>query len=59
MFVSSLLGHTASHAFSILDTLSCHTDIQHPQETVIVLPSSSTVMYQSLDKGVNAMIKRR
>lgn len=59
VFVPALRPRTASHVYLILDNLSCHTEIAHPQVTIIELPPNTTARYQPLDKGVIAMTKRR
>lgn len=45
--------------YLVLDNLSCHADIQHPQVTVIELPPNTTAMYQPLDEGAIAQVRRR
>lgn len=55
----SLRARTASHVFLILDNLSCHTTINHPQLKIIELHPNTAAVYQPLDKGLIAMVKRR
>ena len=59
VFVPGLRTRTASHVFLILDNLSCHSEIGHPQVTIIELPPNTTARYQPLDKGFIAATKRR
>lgn len=59
VFVPGLRTQTASHVFLILDNLSCHADIEHPQLSIFELPANTTALYQPLDQGIIAATKRR
>lgn len=50
---------TAWHVYLILDNLSCHAKIQHPEVTIIELPPNTTGILQPLDEGATAQVKRR
>jgi len=59
VFVPGLRTQTASQWFLILDNLSFHSEIGHPQVTIIQLPPNTMERYQPLDKGIIAETKRR
>jgi len=59
MFVPGLRTQTASHVFLILDNLSYHSEVRHPQVSIIELPPNTTARYQPLDKGIIVATKRR
>lgn len=45
VFVPGLRAQTASHVFLVLGNLSCHSEIHHPQETIIELPPKTTARF--------------
>jgi len=59
VFVAGLRTRTASHVYLVLDNLGCHVQVSHAQVTVIELPPSTTAVYQPLDAGIIAALKRR
>jgi len=59
VFVASLRTRTASHVYLVLDNLGCHAQVSHVQVTVIELPPNTTAVYQPLDAGIIAALKRR
>jgi len=59
VFVTGLRTQTASHVFLILDNLSYHSEVRHPQVTIIELPPHTTARYQPLGKGIIVATKRR
>lgn len=59
VFLPSLRTRTGCHVYLIMDNLGCHSDIADPQVTVIELPPNTTAVYQPLDAGVIAAVKRR
>lgn len=59
VFLPAIKRRTRSHVFLIMDNLGCHGDISDPQVTIIELPPNTTAVYQPLDAGVIAALKRR
>ena len=58
VFIPGVRSRTGSHVYLVLDNLGCHA-ASHPQVTVIELPPNTTAVYQPLDAGVIAALKRR
>lgn len=55
----AVLARTRSHVILIMDNLGCHSVISDPQVTIIELPPNTTAVFQRLDAGVIAGLKRR
>jgi len=57
--VPAVQARTAHHVYLIMDNLSCHSSISHPQVTIIELPPNTTAVYQLLDAGIIVLLKNR
>lgn len=55
----SLRTRTASHVYLVLDNLSCHAEISHPQVSIMELPLNTTARSQPLENAIIAALKRR
>jgi len=59
VFVPELRTRTGSQVDLILDNFKSHSRVSDPQVTVIELPPNITAVYQPLDAGFIAALKRR
>jgi len=59
VLVPELRTRTGSHVYLILDNVNSHSRVSDPPVTVIELPPNNTAVYQPLDAGVIAALKRR
>jgi len=58
VFVPELRTRTGSHVYLILENFNSHSRVSDPPVTVIELPPNTTAVYQLLDEGVIAALKR-
>lgn len=59
MFLPEIRQRTGCHVFLIMDNLGCHNDVTDPQVTIMELPPNKTAIFQPLDAGVIAVLRRR
>eukprot|EP00170_Pyropia_yezoensis_P002161 contig_9087_g2165 len=59
VFLPAVRQRTGNQVVLILDNLGCHSDLSDEQVTIIELPPNTTAVYQPLDAGVIAGLKRR
>ena len=59
VFVPELRTRTGSHVYLILENFNSLSRVSDPPVTVIELPPNTTAVYQLLDEGVIAALKRR